>query len=380
MALILVAAGFMAALAWLNAPTRTAKRAATPAPQTLHVAQPAGSRPHSVTPAAPRASTPSVAASTPPPVAARTSAVPARPVASTVAPTPTAQSSTTTAGTSKATLPDPRSAGVVTGSTLTPVNGNVSLTNSNVTYSNASISGSLYITGDNVTVTNVKVAGDVMINNTPLGGVKYPVPSNIKLNNVTATSVFTVGFNGLTLNAVNLSYPRNAPQAQMYCYYDSTKKLMYPASNLVIENSWMHGFLPSTNSAHLENLHMACVHGATITNNEFDLFAPDTNTLDHMTANVTLDAEQFGAWNSNVVMRSNRIRGGSYYQLYFCSSGTTNEVSNNYFNSKNNPIFAGIQFPPSGYSASTLPNGTYTKFVDSGNKLNGTAVTLPGGQ
>ena len=287
---------------------------------------------------------------------------------------------TTTTPATTSSLPNPRNAGVIAGTTLTTHTGNYSITSS-ANISALHITGSLFITGSNVTVSNVQVDGAVQINRSPTGGIMSPVPSNITLSHVATTGVFTVGFNGLTLSAVNVSNARNAPHAQIYCYYDSNKRLMYPASNFVLKNSWFHGFLPSTNSAHLENLHLGCVHGATITNNEFDLFSPDgNNTLSHFTANLTLDAELFGAWNSNVTIQNNVLKGGSYYQLYYCSSGSNNDVSGNSFSSSNDPIFAGVQFPPSQYSSASLPNGTYTKFTQSGNVLNGTATSLPGGK
>jgi hypothetical protein len=278
-------------------------------------------------------------------------------------------------------LPDPTTAGVITGSSLLPVSGDVSLSTSGVTFANRMVSGNLYITGNNVTVDNVAVSGSVFVNETPGGSYLSPVPADITLHDVSATSVFTLGFNGLTLDTVNLSYPQNAPQAQIYCYYDANSGVMYPASNLTIKNSWFHGFQPSTTSAHLENLHLACVHGATITNNRFDLFSPDgNNTLSHFTANVTLDARQFGDWNQNVTLSGNTFNGGSYYQLYFCSAGTSNAVTRNQFSSGGDPIFTGVQFPPAAYSPDSLPGGVYPRFTDSGKTLNGSPTALPGGQ
>lgn len=308
-----------------------------------------------------------------------TSTVTATP-SSSVSPTPTPSDTTPTPTPTVTSTSNPANAGTIPGVALSTVSGNVQLSASNQTYVNKHITGSLYITGSNITVSNVKVDGVIQINMTPNGGYNSPVPAGIVLSHVAAAGVFTLGFNGLTLNAVDLSGTLNAPHMQAFCYYDSNTQITYPASNLLIENSHFHGFQSSTTDAHLENLHLGCVSGALITNNVFDATMPDSNTLGHTTASITLEAALFGLFNSNVVISNNTVIGGSYFQLYFVASGTTNAVTGNTFQSGKDSLFGSVQYPPSAYGPTQLPPGGYVKFTQSGNTLNGSPVTLPGGK
>jgi hypothetical protein len=274
------------------------------------------------------------------------------------------------------TSAEPSTAGVPAGLALTAVPGNVLLDKAQ-TYQDKHVQGSLYITGSSVTVRDVLVDGSVYVNLTPSGGYVSPVPGDVTVEHVTAANLYTLGFKNLTLDWLELANTRDAPHAQIYSYYDPNSKITYPASGLVLENSWLHGVLPSDRPSHMENLHLGGVQGAVIRNNEFDLRAPDSTTLQSFTANVTLDTTQAGRYNSDVTLTGNVFHGGSYYQLYFAAVGH-NVVSDNQFFSDSG-IFRAVLYPRSAYPADDQPQGGFPAFTQAGNTLDHKDVTLPAG-
>jgi hypothetical protein len=265
----------------------------------------------------------------------------------------------------------------VAGSTLSDYNGSYWANTAGTTLRNTRVHGSLYISASNVTIDNVEVQGDIYVNFTPQGNLVSPVPANTVLQRVKATGIFSNGFNGLTLDGVELTNQQNAPHAQLFNYADGAKT--YPASNLTITNSWFHGILPSTTGAHMENLHIGGVQGALIKNNVFDMYSPDgARSLEYITANLVMESTMYNTFNSNITIDGNWFGGGGYYQVYLNATGT-NKVINNKFAS-DSPRFAGVQYPPSAYGSSALPAGGYVKFTQAGNTLDGKPVSLPGGK
>ena len=304
------------------------------------------------------------------------SRVPAPPVTTTAQPNSASNSPTQASVDPPApvrTGPDPLSSGA--SGSLPLKTGDVWVKQSSI--ANLHITGSLYITGSNVSITNVAVDGTVYINATPTGGMVSPVPSNVTLRRLSATNMFSNGFDGLTLDAVQLVNTHDGPHAQLFNY--QANGVTYPASNLVIENSWFHGLLPSTTDAHVENLHLGGVQRALIRNNEFDMIAPDANTRQYITASVDLETQMYGVFNSDIVFADNVVRGGGYYQLYFCAAGS-NSVSGNRFYRSGNTALAAVQYPPSSYSSASLPNGRYVPFAQSDNELDNRPVSLTNAQ
>lgn len=267
-------------------------------------------------------------------------------------------------------------AGVRSGISLSTVSGDAVLDTAQ-TFADEHVTGSLYITGSSVTVEDVRVDGAIFINSTPGGSYVTPVPADVTLRRVSGHNLYTLGFTRLTLDSIDLADTRDAPHAQIYSYYDPHTKTEYPADGLVLENSWLHGVLPTQKPSHMENLHIGGVHGARIEHNVFDFTAPNAATRQSITANVTLDTTQGGRFNSDIVLSDNVFRGGSFYQLYFAAVGH-NEVTGNRFSSDSG-IFKSVQFPPGGYPAKDRPSGGFPAFVQRGNTLDGKPVTLPGG-
>lgn len=250
---------------------------------------------------------------------------------------------------------------------------------SGVSLSRRHVRGSLYITGSDVTVSDVVVDGNVYVNFTPQGGLVEPVPSDVRLVHVRATGIFSNGFRGLTLDGVELVDQQDGPHAQLFNYADDAHGAVFPASRLVITRSWFHGVRPSTTEAHLENLHLGGVQGAVIRDNVFELYSPNGGgTQTQFTANVALEPQMYGVFNSDVVFDGNWLLGGGAYQLYFNAKGT-NRVTNNHFAS-DSPSFAAVQYPPDAYVPDALPPGGYVAFAQSGNTLDGQPTDLPGGK
>lgn len=241
------------------------------------------------------------------------------------------------------------------------------------------VQGNLYLSGNRITVENVVVDGDIVVNGSPQGGIISPVPADLVLRHVQARGIFSNGFNGLTLDAVELTNQANAPHAQLFNYADPSHNAVFPAKGLVIQNSWFHGVRPSTTTAHMENLHIGGVQGAVIRNNVFELRSPDgSNTQQYFTANLAMEPNMYGVFNSNFVIEGNWFRGGGAYQLYMNATGTSRVSGNHFFS--DSPTFAGVQYPPDAYIQSALPSSGYVRFAQSGNTLDGKPLPLPGGR
>jgi len=209
------------------------------------------------------------------------------------------------------------------------------------------------------------------------GNFLNPVPSNITLQHVDFKDIYSYGFDGLTINQSNSHGAKNGPNAQLFDYRNS---VYFPAANLIITNSWFHSPASSTTDAHIETLHLGGISNITIRNNILDERAPDARTLGYTTSVLNIGGyELYGMPSSNVIIDNNRIFGGGYFQLYIVATGDS-AVTNNAFVSTGNAHFAGIQYPPSAYSLSSLPGGKYMKFAQSGNTLDGNPVVLPGGK
>ena len=294
-----------------------------------------------------------------------------RTTTTTTAPAPT----TTTASSSG--KPGASSTGPVDGVALSERSGSFWASSNGTALRDTWVHGSVYISASNVTLDNVRVDGQIYVNFTPQGGMSSPVPSSITIHRSQAAGIFSNGFNGLTLDGVELADQQDGPHAQLFNY--AYNGVTYPASNLKIVNSWFHKVLPSTGAAHIENLHLGGVQGALIKNNVFELYSPDgTNTLQYFTANLAMEPAMYGVFNRDVTIDGNWFGGGGYYEAYINAAGT-NSVTNNKFSS-DSPRFAGIQYPPSAYNTASLPGGSYNKFTQSGNTLDGKAVSLPGGK
>jgi hypothetical protein len=265
----------------------------------------------------------------------------------------------------------PDESGILPGSTLTTYTGNRWLNTNGASISNLHITGDLYITASNVTVTNCLVDGDVQINLTPTGGRVNPVPSNITLTRVDCTWFGTGGYNGLTLDRCNIHDVRNAANSQFF--NDSFGGTAYPASNLTVKMSWIHGVLPRTNDAHIENLHLGGVQGALIQGNRFELYAPVGGSTDGFTANFMMEPAFRGVYNRDVVVDDNEFFGGSYWQVYLNGLGS-NVLSNNAFHT-DSPIYGGVIFPWGSYVPGTTPPGGWPEWTVSGNTLDGEPYT-----
>ena len=299
------------------------------------------------------------------------------PTTTTTTPTPTPTTTTATPTTTVSGKPGASSTGPVDGVALSERSGSFWASSNGTALRDTWVHGSVYISASNVTLDNVRVDGQIYVNFTPQGGMSSPVPSSITIHRSQAAGIFSNGFNGLTLDGVELADQQDGPHAQLFNY--AYNGVTYPASNLKIVNSWFHKVLPSTGAAHIENLHLGGVQGALIKNNVFELYSPDgTNTLQYFTANLAMEPAMYGVFNRDVTIDGNWFGGGGYYEAYINAAGT-NSVTNNKFSS-DSPRFAGIQYPPSAYNTASLPGGSYNKFTQSGNTLDGKAVSLPGGK
>jgi hypothetical protein len=242
--------------------------------------------------------------------------------------------------------------------------------------SNAVVNGDLYV-APNVTVSNVMVNGELLPGRKPCGGsYNSNSPSNIRIEHVQFRSMFTIGFDGLTLDAVRSVGQPDSPDAQIYDYTGN------PARNLVIQNSYFGPPPNNTNdSAHIEAIHLGGVKNVVFRNNIFDYRTSDSTTLYNQTTVLSLGASEItGSFAESVVVDHNTLFGGGYYSSYlsFDTRSRPSAVTNNAVSSAGDPIWAGVQYPPSAYNKAGLPGGAYQRFTASGNVLNGKPVTFPG--
>lgn len=284
-------------------------------------------------------------------------------------PTPTSISTPSPTPLDKPTIDN---TGVRPGSSLSRHEGDYVVTIAGATIRNLEINGDLYIVADNVLVDNVKVNGNVGINRTADGNTPLPVRRNIRLVNVDMRTMDNVGFDGLTIDKSRFRGVRNSFHAQLTCYRDQEGGF-WKADGLTLTNSLFDPPAPSTNDAHIENLHLMCVTNATIRNNVFDMTSPDRFTMQQTTA--TLFQETiYGVRNANALIEGNYFYGGGYYVAYFHADGMT--VRNNRFHSTNNGINTygpkSIMLPPSAYA-----DHSWVPFAQSGNTLDGQPLTIP---
>jgi hypothetical protein len=337
-------------------------------------AAPAAATPPASTPVAPPSSTPpppAPPASTPP-----SSAPPVAPPSSTPPP-PAPPASTPPPVTTSSAV------GLQAGVALATHAGNYLINTSNVALSNVHITGDLTIDApaSNVAVANVQVDGHININtDTPSSGGVGIVPANIVLSHVDAHGLSAVGFDGLTVASSRI-HDVNGMVSQIASYSGSGKT--WSAQNLVIKGSAFYGIRFPGSGAHLEALHLMAVKGVLLTGNVFDGRVADQATWNQVTATLTMEAMFQGVFNSDVTISGNTFYGGSYYQTYLLMVGNSS-VTNNQFISYTSPDgthTSSVQFPVSGYTpGSNEPASGFPYFAQSGNTLNGSAVSLPGGR
>jgi hypothetical protein len=290
----------------------------------------------------------------------------------TATPTATATATPTSSPTAPSTLVGgPGESGILPGSTLTLRSGDVWLNTNGATLSNAHVTGSVYITASNVTVSNVQVDGGIEVNLTPGRSRVTPVPANVVLRRVDTDWIGAGGFAGLTVDRSEIHDAQNASHVQLF--NDAYNGTAYPASKLTFTTNWVHGFLQRTNGAHEENLHIAGIQGALIQGNLFEMYPAPGSGTDGYTANLMSEPVFQGVYNRDVTVDGNVFHGGSYYQAYLNGLGA-NVLTGNAFHS-DSPIFGGVLFPWSSYSAGTTPSGGWPAWSTSGNTLDGKPFT-----
>jgi hypothetical protein len=268
-------------------------------------------------------------------------------------------------------------AGLLPGVALTTVAGDVKVTTTGTTLTNQHITGSLTIDAPaaNVTVTNVQVDGKVNINtDTPSSGATGLIPKNIVLRHVDAHGMSAVGFDGLVVDQSRF-HDSKGTQSQLSSYTASGRT--WPAKNLTITNSVYQKLLPvpAGSGYHVESLHLMGVQGFALTGNVFDACSPDQATWLQTTAALTLERGFQGVANFGTIT-GNTFLGGSYYQSYLW--GATAVAGNKFvtYTSPDGQHRSSTVYPPAAYGA----GAPFPTFTQSGNTLDGGAVSLPGGK
>jgi hypothetical protein len=273
--------------------------------------------------------------------------------------------------------------GVTPNSALKVVSGDYLINTSNVALSNVHIIGDLTIDApaSNVTVTNAQIDGYININtDSPSSGGAGIVPANVVLSHVDAHGLSAVGFDGLTV-ANSRIHDVKGTVSQIASYTGSGKT--WAARNLVISGSAFYGIHSPGGGAHLEALHLMAVKGVRLTGNVFDGRVADQATWNQVTATLTMEAKFQGVFNSDVTISGNTFYGGSHYQTYLLMVGNSS-VTNNQFISYTSPDgshTSSVQFPVTSYTpGANEPASGFPYFAQSGNTLDGSPVSLPGGR
>lgn len=283
-------------------------------------------------------------------------------------------SGNTSGGTTSA-KPSAANTGVPAGISLATINGDYIMQTSGVTLSNKHITGDLYLSANNLVLHNIQVDGTIGFNSLPGGNYLQASASNISIDHC-STSYLDVskGFDNFTVDACHIG--------NTVC----TMGAIYPwngiGHDLMIENSLWDGeqSVPA-NGSHCEALHGFGGTYVSLLNNVFDFRVPDMTTWNQTTATINLSVETSPA-NDHFTLDGNWFYGGSFYQMYFIASNSV--VKNNKFTTYTSPDgsqTSQVQYPPAAYSAGSLATygGSYPKFTQSGNTLDGNPYNLPGG-
>lgn len=231
------------------------------------------------------------------------------------------------------------------------------------------VTGALQIAASNVTLYDVQVDGTI-----DLAGS----PSNTLLEHSSFHDMYsTDGFNGLTID-LSVSLGASGPNAQLTDYGANGK--VYPASKLVITNSWFKPPAPTAAGSHMESLHLGGITGVDIENNILDMSAPNSTTAADETSVINIgESFQNPAWCSGVKLINNLLKADSSPPFYLAYVATSDPavISGNQFVDPSKSSAASIWYPSSAYSPASLPKGGYVVPTGSGNTLNSQPLPLP---
>jgi len=276
--------------------------------------------------------------------------------------------------------PDPRTtAGVQPGHTLTTITTSPYVVTGPI--SDKHFTGDLYVAGTGgYTISNVQVDGTVIVAN-DYGHNGYV--SDVTLSHVDLRVLNTIGFIGLTIDAANIHGAVNAAMTQIFDYSVNgphTRETI-PARHLTISNSWFHGLGSFTNAAHTETVHTSGVQGARIFNNYFDITAPDSNTVNHVSANFFEEPQLYQTYDQDFLIYGNTFVNGGYYLASIEPTGASAVCNNRFESTAADPLFDGtperVNMDPK--LSSRAPTGGFPAVYQSGNTLNGQPVVFATG-
>ena len=293
----------------------------------------------------------------------------------TTAPPTTTEPPTTTAPPTTTEPPppgDPRlTAGIQPGHTLTTISGNYNATGS---LTDKHITGEMDVGCSNCTFTNVQVDGIVIVSGNRSAN---QVLSNITFQHTDLQAIYTYGFDGLTLDNTNVHGAKNESMSQFFDYSNNgggTAETI-PARNLVISNSWWHGFQSWSNGAHTQTIHTSGVVGARVFNNYFDATVPDANTLNYVSANFFEEPQLYQTYDKDFLIYGNTFVNGGYYLVSIEPTGVSAACDNKFESTSADPHFDGtwhsVNYDPK--TSGRAPAGGFPAVWESGNTLNGVA-------
>jgi parallel beta helix pectate lyase-like protein len=208
--------------------------------------------------------------------------------------------------TSPTTFPDASTTGVPAGTSLAPINGNLTTSYDGQVIDARDVSGTIIVKNDNVTIRKCK-AGQVHVTG-----------ANCTIEDCTVFGIGTVGGNGMIVRRCDISNAENG--------------IWVEASNVTITDNWFHDFIPynPATDPHIDGIQIPGMEGITnvlIQHNNFDL-GHDVNSCIQIGYGGSSTTGPLTA--SNVDIADNILRGGTY-TIYFEGNTTGCHVTNNRF-------------------------------------------------
>ncbi|MEK7571788.1 MAG: hypothetical protein AAB553_05950 [Patescibacteria group bacterium] len=241
--------------------------------------------------------------------------------------------------------PGDHNTGVISGTTLTAMNGG-SIRTSDVTIENKEINGDIKFYANNITIKNSKINGS-------LG---FYGSSNVTVENVDTKGLLINGTKNVTVRKTNMHGGKDCIQsAPVY-------RTTVVARDTLIENSWCHDVrMNPGDGSHLDGMQFRGSENLALRGNNIDV--PFVDYAGSGGWNVAIFLEGANGGNNNAVIENNWINGGN---RIFHLSGTNIKVINNKLGSD---TLYGLLYPRS------------STFYESGNVCanDGDPVNIQGG-